>query len=165
MVYMTTQEFKAVLKRLEELYAAAGLTAPAKDVRSVASLLDGSEGNTLEEFISETKALLERQPSTAVELTVDEGRVAEHSARLLSAGTDQAAFQAALDALDADRGLGAPEWYAIANHYRNTPSGGDHVYRFKSVKAARASIRDVFIERFESQSKRSVLDRILRWAS
>jgi len=162
---MKTEEFKAVLKRLEELYAAAGLVAQAKDIRNVAHLLDGSEGRTINEFIAETKALLEQPEPPVVGPRIDDARVAEHSTRLLEAGTDQTAFQAALDALDMDRQLSSGDWYAIANRYRNAPSGGSHIYKFKTVKAARAAIRDVFIERFESQSKRGVLDRILRWAS
>ena len=162
---MKIEEFKAVLERLEELYAAAGMAAPAKDVRAIARLLEGSEGKSVDEFIADTKDLLERPRAVEATAVVDEHRVSTHSGRLLGAGTDQTAFQGALEALDQDAGLGPGEWYAIANRYRNAPSGGNHIYKFKSVKAARAAIRDVFIERFEAQSKRSVLDRILRWAS
>ena len=118
-----------------------------------------AEGKTIEEFIAETKSFMERPLSPVEGAAIEEEEFAKHSTRLLSAGTDQAAFQSALDALDADRELDPSDWYAIANHYRNAPSGGSHVYKFKSVKAARAAIRDVFIERFELQSKRGVLDR------
>jgi hypothetical protein len=106
------------------------------------------------EFIVETTALLHRaeRPAGAA-TTIDEPIVAEHSSRLLEAATDQGAFQAALEALDADKALGTADWYAIANRYRNTPSGATHIYKFKSVKAARAAIRDVFIERFEGESR------------
>jgi hypothetical protein len=165
MVPMKIKEFKGILRRLEELYAAAGMAAQAKDLHSVTQLLGDSNEKTVDEFITETKALLERPQPAGTPSVVDEQRVADHSARLLGAGTDQTAFQSALDALDADEKLGTREWYAIANRYRNAPSGASHVYKFKSVKAARAAIRDVFIERFEGQSKRGVLDRILRWAS
>lgn len=163
---MKIEEFKTILKRLEDLYAASGMGTAARDVRSVAQLLVGSEGKTVEEFLAETKALLHRAERPAGgPTTIDERRVAEHSSRLLGAGTDQGAFQVALEALDADKALDTADWYAIANRYRNTPSGATHIYKFKSVKAARATIRDVFIERFEGESKRGILDRILRWAS
>jgi hypothetical protein len=160
---MKIEDFKAILKRLQDVYAAGGMTSPAKDLRDLARLFEGSRADTVDEFIAETKALLETPPRSRE--PVNDERVSVHSARLLDAGTDQFAFEAALDALDADRGLSTAEWYAIANRYRNVPSGANHVYKFKSVKAARAAIRDVFIERFESQSKRGVLERILRWAS
>lgn len=162
---MKVEEFKVVLQRLEDLYTAAGIAAPAKDLRSVAKLLEGSEGTTLEEFVSETRALLDRAAKPAPESVINEGKVVEHSTRLLQAGTDQDAFQKALDLLAADNALSTADWYAIANRYRNAPSGSSHIYKFKSLKAARGAIRDVFIERFESQSKRGILDRILRWAS
>jgi hypothetical protein len=85
--------------------------------------------------------------------------------RLLGAGTDQAAFQAALEALDADRSIGAAEWYAIANRYWNEPTGATYEYRFKSGKAAREAIRNTFIKRFEANSKQGVFDRISRRVS
>jgi hypothetical protein len=166
---MKTEELKRVLVRLKEVFSAAGMAAPANDLHSVARLLDGSEGKTVEEFISETKALLEKptgRPRVAgVSPTADERLVADHSSRLLSAGTDRAAFQAALDALDADRSLGPAEWYAVANRFRNEPTAATHVYRFKSMKAAREAIWDTFIERFEAQSKRGVINRIFGRAS
>src|SRR5689334_21912338 len=55
---MKVEEFKAVMKRLEQLYLAAGVTAPAKDLQSIARLLDGYEGKLLDEFIAETIAVL-----------------------------------------------------------------------------------------------------------
>jgi len=166
---MKTEDLKRVLVRLEEVFSAAGMTAPASDIHSVARLLDGSEGKTVDEFISEIKVLLERpagRSRTSSESPIaEERRIADYTSRLLGAGTDQAAFQAALDALDADRSLGAAEWYAIANRYRNEPTGASHVFRFKSGKAAREAIRNTFIERFEAQSKQGVLDRIFRRVS
>jgi hypothetical protein len=157
---MKTDEFKAILKRLEELYTAAGTAGPADDIRSVAQLLDGSEGKTLDEFIAETRTLLASPLSQSAAVSVDQVRIEKHSARLLEAGTNQAAFDAALENVDADRQLKPADWFAIANRYRNAPSGGTHTYKFKSAKVAREAIRDVFIERFEAESKRGVLDRI-----
>ena len=162
---MKIEQFKDILTRLEQLYSAAGAGAPAKDVRAVARLLEGNEDKTMDEFIAETKALLNDPPRAKTKMSADQNCVAIHARRLLDAGTDQSAFQTALESLDADKGLGKTDWYAIANHYRNAPAGGTHVYKFNSVKAARAAIRDVFIERFEAESKRGVIDRIMHWAS
>jgi hypothetical protein len=163
---MKIAEFRDVLNRLEELYAAAGAAAPAEDLRSVVRLLEGSESKSVDEFVAETRVLLETQrPADAAAVGLDKARVASHARRLLEAGTNQQAFRAALDALDEDKGLNKAEWYSIADQYRNTPTGGTHNYRYASIKSARAAIRDVFIERFEAESKRGILERITRWAS
>jgi hypothetical protein len=163
---MKVSEFKEVLRRLEELYEAAGATAQAGDLARVLRLLEGNETKTVDEFVAETRSLLTgERHRESVSIGVDEDRVAFHARRLLEAGTDQQAFQAALEALDQDKRLGKAEWFAIANRYRNAPTGGTHVYKYSTIKAARAAIRDVFIERFESESKRGILERLTRWAS
>lgn len=161
---MDIKELKATLERIEGLYAAAGAVAAAKDLRSVAHLLDGHDGKSVEAFITETRELLAR-PTGTTPVSVDIERVALHADRLLSAGIDQSAFDAALRELDGDALVGKPEWAAIANRYRNAPTNGTHVYKFKSNKEARAAIRDAFIERHEANSKRGIIDRITKWAS
>jgi hypothetical protein len=163
---MKVSEFKDVLRRLQELYVAAGAAAQADDLARVMRLLQGNESKTVEEFVAETKSLLvgERDLDRAG-AALDEDGVALHARRLLAAGTDQRAFQAALEAADQDKQLGKAEWFSIANRYRNAPTGGTHVYKYNTIKAARAAIRDLFIERFESESKRGILDRLTRWAS
>ena len=67
--------------------------------------------------------------------------------------------------LDSDPSVGKAEWAAIANRYRNAPTNGSHVYKFRSNKEARAAIRDAFIERHEASSKRGILNRLTKWAS
>ncbi len=163
---MKVAEFKNVLRRLEELYGAAGAAAQAEDLARVARLLEGNEAKTVDEFVAETKSLLvgERQRATT-STALDNDQVGSHTQRLLDAGTDQSAFYAALEAIDHDRRLGKAEWFAIADRYRNAPTGGTHTYKYSTIKAARAAIRDVFIERFESESKRGILERLTRWAS
>jgi hypothetical protein len=160
---MDIKQLKSALERIESLYAAAGAASAAKDVRSVARLLDGHEGQSVEEFIAETNELLNRaSPPTAA---VDEERIARHANRLLAAGVDQNAFDTELRELDNDVSIGKVEWAAIANRYRNAPTNGTHVYKFKSNKEARAAIRDAFIERHEANSKRGIIDRLTKWAS
>jgi hypothetical protein len=159
---MKIEEFKAVLKRLEQLYLAAGATGPAKDLQSITRLLEGHEGKSLDEFIAETIAVLAgpSEPEKKIDVN-DQQRVAVHAQRLLDAGTNESAFQAALEALDQDRGLRKVDWIAIANKYRNAPTGATYSYKFDSIKDARASISDVFTERFESESKRGIISRIM----
>ncbi len=163
---MKVAEFKDVLNRLEELYGAAGAASQAEDLRRVRRLLEGSESKTVDDFVAETRMLLgDQSPPEGMNVGIDQERVATHALRLLDAGTDQHAFQLALDALDEDKRLGKAEWFAIANRYRNAPTGGAHIYKYSTIKGARAAIRDVFIERFEAESKRGIIERITRWAS
>lgn len=155
---------RAALERLESLYAASGSSAAAKDLRSVAHLLEGHDEKSVEQFIADTKELLDR-PATARTTRLDLERTNWHAERLLAAGVDQGAFDQALSELDADPQVGKAEWAAIANRYRNAPTSGTHLYKFKSNKEARAAIRDVFFERHEAESKRGIIDRITKWAS
>ena len=161
---MDIKELKSALERLESLYAAAGATSAAKDLRSVTQLLDGHDGKSVEAFIAETNEILTKAscPKTA---TVDGARIAHHADRLLAAGIDQSAFDTALAELDCDASVGKAEWAGIANRYRNAPTNSTHAYKFKSNKEARAAIRDAFIERHEANSKRGIIDRLTRWAS
>ena len=81
----------------------------------------------------------------------------------IAAGIDQDAFDIALRELD--ESVDKAVWAAIANRYRNAPTNGTHVYKFKSNKDARAAIRDAFIERHEAKSKSGIIDRLTKWAS
>ena len=161
---MDIRHLKKILERIEELYTAAGSASAAKDLRSVAQLLEGHESKTVEAFIAETSELLSKSTPLKRE-AVDEPSVASHADNLLAAGINVAAFDAALANLDNDASLGKAEWAAIANRYRNAPTGATHVYKFKSNKEARSAIRDAFIERHEANSKRGIIDRLTKWAS
>lgn len=161
---MNIKQLKTALERIESLYAAAGVTSAANDLRKVAQLLDGHDEKSVEAYIAELTA----QPcntSSPEPSALNEDRVSTHARRLLAAGLDQNAFDSALRELDRDTRVGKAEWAAIANRYRNAPTNGTHVFKFKSNKAARAAIRDVFIERHEANSKRGIIDRLTRWAS
>jgi hypothetical protein len=164
---MNVTELKAVLHRLEELYIAGGASAAAKDLRSIAGLLEGHEDKSLDAFIDETRSLLDSPKGTAAarQSTVNAELVASYSDRLLAANIDQAKFDPILAELDQDKRTSRHEWFAIANRYRNAPTNGTFEIKFKSIQEARKTIRDTFIERHEAASKRGVIERLTKWAS
>ena len=162
---MDVAALKAILMRMEELYVAGGAAAAAKDIQRVTQLLEGHEDESVDRFIAETKALLQKPPAARKVSGADQKLVHEHATRLLAADLDQDSFSDALERLDQDSRIGKNDWFAIANRYRNAPTGSTHVYKFKSIREARAAIRDAFIERYEASSKQSIIERITRWAS
>jgi hypothetical protein len=164
---MNVTELKAVLHRLEELYVAGGASAAAKDLRSIAGLLEGHEDKSLDAFIAETRSLLDSPKGTppAPKPIANEELVASYSERLLAADIDQAKFDPVLAELDKDKRTSRHEWYAIANRYRNAPTNGTFDFKFKSISDARKFIRDTFIERHAAESKRGVIERLTKWAS
>ncbi len=154
---MDVKDLKNILLRLEELYAAGQATGAATDIAAVSSLLDGHDDKTVETFLDEVK--LKLRPLSDIE------RVDLHVKRLLDAGLDQARFDANLSAIGHDRKVLKAMWFAIANEYRNRPSGGNYAFKYKNIEDARFRIRDAFIERFEAASKRGIIDKLTRWAS
>lgn len=164
---MNVTELKAVLQQLEELYAAGGASAPAKDLRSIASLLDGHESKSVDVFINETRALLDQPKGTqsTSKANANDELVVSYSDRLLGAGIDQTLFEPILAELDKDKRASRIEWFAIANRYRNAPTNGTFAFKFKSIPEARKFIRDTFIERHAAESKRGVIERLTKWAS
>jgi hypothetical protein len=164
---MNVTELKAVLHRLEELYVAGGASAAAKDLRSIATLLEGHENKSLDAFIDETRSLLDRPkgPAPAPKPATNNELVASYSDRLLTADIDQSKFDSILAELDKDKRTSRHEWFAIANRYRNAPTNGTFEFKFKSIPEARKFIRDTFIERHAAASKRGVIERLTKWAS
>jgi hypothetical protein len=162
---MNIRVFRSVLERLEKLYASAGARTQAKDIRSVSSLLDGHENKTVEAYVAETRAAIRTDDQDRGRHVADpEAYVTEHAQRLLDAGTDEEAFDAALTALDNDDRANKSAWFAIANRYRNQPTGGTSTRKFRSIKDARQAIRDVFLDRFDARSKRRVIDKLTKRA-
>lgn len=161
---MNVKELRGALQRIEDTFSAAGATAVAKDLRSIASLLDGHDEQSVEAFIAETRSLLQK-PASTQRSPLNAECVEEHASNLLSAGIEQAAFEEALLRVVDDKRVGKAEWAHIANRYRNAPTNGTHVSKFETIKAAKAAIRDAFIERHEASSKRGIIDRITKWAS
>ena len=164
---MQVKILKRLLERLRDGYSAVGAVEPAKDMRRVTDLLKGHEDKTVGEFVSETKVLLDdAKPAVTVPTARAADRVvAKHVRRLLDAGIDRSAFDAAMTALDDDGEVGKLELFIIANRYRNEPSGGTHEIKFKSLKQAHGSIRDVFLERSDAQRKRGAIDKLTKRAS
>ena len=160
---MKIAEFKELIARLEQLHAASGAATQAKDLRSFLKIFEGSEDKTVDEFVAETAAALSAVTATAASSTTAD-RIAVYADRLLQAGTNETVFRRALQSLQNDEKLKNSEWYAIANRYRNAPTGSQHAYRYSSVKAAKAAIEDTFIERFERADKDGIIDRLTRWA-
>lgn len=166
---MNVTELKTVLRRLEELYAAGGASAAAKDLRSISGLLDGHEEKSLDAFIDETRTLLDQPKARAVakapKAPAKADLVASYVERLLGAGIDQALFEPILAELDKDKRTSRIEWFAIANSYRNMPTNGTFEFKFGSIPEARKFIRDTFIERHAAVSKREAIERLTKWAS
>jgi hypothetical protein len=163
---MQVKVLKRLFGRLRDSYSAAGADEPAKDMRRLSDLLRGNEDKTVEEFVAETRALLDPGQLQATDgiAQVSDEAIAKHVRNLLGAGTDRSAFDAAMAELEQDREVGKMELFAIANRYRNQPSGGTHEIRYKSLKQARGSMRDVFRERTDSQSKRDAIERLTKRA-
>jgi hypothetical protein len=161
---MDTKELKTVLERIQSLYEAGGAATAAKELQSVVGMLDGHDGQSVEDFIAETQRLLTKTTTTQSQISNAEV-VDVHAERLIAAGLDWSRFTAALEALDSDRNAKKPEWAAIANRYRNAPANGTYVFKFKSNKEALAFIQRVFTERHEADSKRSVIERRTKCAS
>ena len=164
---MNVTELKAVLQRLEELYVAGGASAAAKDLRSIAGLLEGHEDKSLDAFINETRSLLDspKEAAPATKPAANNELTVSYADRLLAAGIDQSKFDPILAELDQDKRTSRHEWYAIANRYRNAPTNGAFEFKFKSISDARKFIRDTFIERHAAESKRGVIERLTKWAS
>jgi hypothetical protein len=163
---MQIKILKRLLERLRDSYSAVGAAEPAQDMRRVAELLKGHEDKPVSEFVAETKALLhDKKPAFPAPAVATNEVIARHVRSLLRAGTDRSAFDAAMADLDSDNEVGKVELFAIANRYRNEPSGGTHEIKFKSLKQANGSILDVFLERSDAHRKRGAIDRLTKRAS
>jgi hypothetical protein len=161
---MQVAKLKRLLERLRDSYSAVGAEKPAKDMRRVTDLLKGFETKTVSEFVGETQALLANEKPATPRTRSTEELVARYVRELLDAGTDKAAFDAAMGLIDDDREIGKSELSEIANRYRNESSGGTYAIKFRSLKRARGAIRDVFLERCDAQSKRKAIDKLTRRA-
>jgi hypothetical protein len=163
---MKVKRLKRLFERLRDSYSAAGADEPAGDMQRVAGLFSGHEDRAVDEFVAETKRLLDGQSSTTEQtIQVADELAAKYIRKLLEAGTDQSVFDTVMDDLESDAEVRKIELFAIANGYRNEPSGGTYVTKFKSLKQARESIREVFLGRLDAQSKRGVIDKLTKRAS
>jgi hypothetical protein len=157
---MNVRELKAILERLQEVFSSAGSRQPARDLKSVVEVLEGSEGKTVEAFVAETKHLLEPGARPESQSTSDEAVIARYVRKLLDAGSDRDAFEAVLRALEDDEDIDKSRLFAIANGYFNEPTGGTHVFKFKSKTAAIEFMRKKFVERAQLESKFKIIERL-----
>jgi hypothetical protein len=151
---MKVSHIHSVLEKLRSLYASAGAKSQAGDCQKLLDALADFRTEELELFVGRVSASLNR--STAPPLGPD-----DYAKMLLSAGTDEAAFNIALSTAVDNRRITKAALDAIANRYLNTPSGGSHVYKFKTRQRTVEAIRSKFIERAQLEGKGNIIDKLM----
>lgn len=145
----TVAQLKDALDSLQSFCQAAGAKTAEKDLRALADALEAHGAQPLEAFsayiqawLSEATAKPKGRSKTAAtkSATSNEEAIASYSAALRNAGTDRAAFEAAVAALKADKAMKAPAVAEIARRYANT------VTKYKSTAAAHADISIAFTQ-------------------
>ena len=159
---MKVGSLQRILQRLVDIYGAGGASKEAKDVKLVIEALESHGDKSVEEFVTETQQEI-KASVTRKKKDLDLSAVTQHSERLLKAGTDKSAFDAAFSLLETDKAVSKSEIVEIANVYLNRPSGGLHVFRFDTAKDAKARIRRVFAERWDVQSKNNSIEKLTGW--
>ena len=158
---MKIRELRSILERLQEVFSSAGSRQPARDLKSVVEVLHGSEDTTVEQFVSETKSLLDPEPPRPKPPPpTNEIAISRYVRKLLDAGDDREAFEAILEALRIDERIGKDELFMIANRFFNEPTGGTYVFKFKSKAAAYEFMRKKFVERAQLDSKFRIIDKL-----
>jgi len=158
---MIVKELRSIFQRLEELLSSAGSRQSARDVNSVVKALDGSEDKTVDQFVSETKRLLDPQPPQIEGAAIpDKFTTTHYVCALLSAGNHREAFEEVLEDLRADKRVSKDELFAIANAFFNEPTGGTYVFKFKSKGAAYEFIRKKFVERAQLDNKFKIIEKL-----
>jgi hypothetical protein len=157
---MNVGELNAILERLQEVFSSAGSRQSARDLKDVVEVLKGSEGKTVETFVTETKDLSEPRHRREPQRSSNEAVVDRYVRELLAAGSDRDAFEAVLRELKDDEDIDKPRLFAIANGYFNEPTGGTHVFRFRSKTAAFEFIRKKFVERAQLQNKFRIIEKL-----
>jgi hypothetical protein len=155
-------EIRTIFERLRSMYVSAGANAAAGDFEKLISALNAHSGQSVNNAVAKAKAPVVRA-TRSKRSQVDPSAASTYGEALLSAGTNQATFNAAFEALRSDRGLSKAQLDSIANRYLNEPSGGHFVFKFKSKTEALETIRRKFIERAQSESKREIIEKMTRW--
>lgn len=146
---MKTRALRQLVTDIAAVLTAAGARKPASDLARIADLMDGRDHQRVEEFLGELRSDI--QPLEPSEI------VAQHVARLRTAGTDEAAFRQAFDTLTKDRALKKPQANSVAHAY----IGGREKWPTKSE--ALAAIEKEFIARRYDQSKMKEVARSRPW--
>jgi hypothetical protein len=162
---MKIEELEHILRHVAHLYAAGGAGGPAKDLQRLVELFEDNGQQSVEEFVRTTDECLQAPVArkTASKNKTDMGVAAAHAQALLEAGIEKVAFAEAMDLIVADKKVRKDEWLAIANLYLNAPSGGTHVFKFKTVNEAKNAIKNAFVERLDGQSKQGIIEKLARW--
>jgi len=146
----TVVGLQATLRSMLEFCEAAGAKPAAKDMRALSDSMDAHAAESLNVFCAQADAWLSAPKpkgrgeggakSGAAKKGPDEAAITPYIESLRDAGTDRAAFKAALAKLKADKSLKSAEIAEIARRYANK------VTKYKSMAAAHADIASAFTQ-------------------
>ena len=164
---MNVRELQDVLRKLEAVYVSGGAKKQAGSVAALAKAIDGTPEMSIEQLIDEIRLKLSINVSIEGSRSqiIDEGLVDAFAKRLAAVGTDRRSFDILFAELKGSPVVRAAECSAIANRYRNDPTGGTYVFKFSSKLEAQEFIFDTFIGRAQAESKAGIIDRMTKWAA
>lgn len=156
----TVAELQTVLNGLQAFCQAAGAKAAEKDLKALADALGAQAAHTVEAFCAQAQAWLTQEADKPKGRNTGRSKTAAPKGPAASedvinarvdalrrAGTDRAAFEAALAALKADKSVKSPTVAEIARRYANT------VTKYKSMAAAHADIASAFTQQARFANK------------
>jgi hypothetical protein len=152
----TVAQLTSVLDSLQSFCQAAGAKTAEKDLKALADALEAHADEPLEACSAHVQAWLTEAAArpkgraktmAAKSAAANAEVIASYLAVLRNAGTDRAAFEAALATLKADKSVKAAALGELARRYANT------VTKYKSMTAAFADIATAFTERARFANK------------
>jgi hypothetical protein len=154
---MTIVELRRVLDDVAHLCLSAGAKATAKNLTILTNALSAHAQMEVAAFCTEVRNRLSeasakpkggRKAPVAPTVTVlNNNAVQRHVFALRGTGTSRASFDAAFEALKADRSLKAADVAEVARLYANS------VTRYKSIKSAHADISKAFVRQARFENK------------
>jgi hypothetical protein len=154
-------EIRAVLEKLRLIYISSGAKSQAGDCEKLSDVLAG-EDESVGAFVKTVRNALTKEKRNGVNRIGTDGTDAgKYGAMLLSAGTNELAFNRIFSIIKSDRKVTKPILDAISNRYLNEPTGSDHVYKFKTKTHAFEAIKNKFFERAQAKSKGDIIDRLM----
>jgi len=152
----TVAGMQATLRDLLTFCHAVGAKTAEKDIKAFADALGEHATKTVEDFCAQADAWLSQEAvkpkgrgktGAGKSPASNEDAINAHVGELRRAGTDRAAFEAALAALKADKSVKSPAVAEIARRYANT------VTKYKSMAAAHADIASAFTQQARFANK------------
>jgi hypothetical protein len=154
----TVAGLQATLRSMLEFCEAAGAKIAAKDIRALSDSLEAHATESLTIFCAQADAWLAApkpkgrdkgrgKGAAKKSAAPNEAAIFSYLESLRAAGTDRAAFEAALAGLKADKSVKSPEVAEIARRYANT------VTKYKSMAAAHADIASAFTQQARFANK------------